>query len=127
MKFVGKIAICAVLVGAAHEPSLAAGVLGICGSQFYPPAAVAAHIEGANIVLVTIGADGSVKGVQINKSSGNTDLDNASLTCVKTGWHFKPATQDGVPVESQKLYQITWKLTGQPTSGQNVAPPASTP
>ena len=62
--------------------------------NYYPEAAVRANAEGTAIVAFTIGADGFVKEPKIEKSSGNADLDAASLQCV-TGWQYIPARRGG--------------------------------
>ncbi len=66
----------------------------------YPPDALAAGKEGSVTVLVTIGKDGVVRASEIFESSGDRALDQAATDAVLQ-WRFKPAMQDGVPIESQ--------------------------
>jgi iron complex outermembrane recepter protein len=51
------------------------------------------------VLLVTIGADGSVQSVGVAESAGPA-LDAAAIAAV-TRWKFKAALRDGVPVESR--------------------------
>lgn len=81
-----------------------------CATAFYPPAAIKAHAEGTTRVMVHVAADGSVSGVDVVRSSGNDDLDEASRTCVMQAWRFRPALQDGKPIASTKEYEIRWML-----------------
>ena len=53
--------------------------------------------------------DGSVKDVTVSQSSGNADLDAASVTCVR-GWQYKPATRGGVPVEAAWQAAVRWAM-----------------
>jgi TonB family protein len=66
--------------------------------KYYPASAIAANIEGKVQLSFRIKTNGSVAHVVIVKSSGNADLDSASIRCVKT-WHYRPATRNGKKVE----------------------------
>jgi len=79
--------------------------------SYYPEAAVRANAEGSAIVAFTIAADGSVKDPKITKSSGNTDLDAASLQCV-SGWQYTPARRGGVAVDAPWQAAVQWKMHG---------------
>jgi TonB family protein len=81
-----------------------------CATAFYPPAAIKAHAEGTTRIMVHVAADGSVSGVDVVRSSGNDDLDEAGRTCVMQAWRFRPALQDGKPIASTKEYEIRWML-----------------
>jgi protein TonB len=91
---------------------LAAGKATRCASSFYPALAVRLNHEGATLVTVHIGADGSVTGADVAESSGHDELDQAAVSCVNRVWNFQPAMQNGHPVASTKQYRIVWKLTG---------------
>ncbi|HEY3821027.1 MAG TPA: TonB family protein [Polyangiaceae bacterium] len=62
----------------------------------YPPSALAAR-EHADVVLtVTVDADGHVSKVDVAKSSGHGDLDEAAIVAVRQ-WTFTPAMRDDKP------------------------------
>jgi TonB family protein len=52
-----------------------------------------------------------VKNLAIVKSTGDDDLDQATLTCV-SNWHYRPATRDGVAVEISWNAQVNWMMHG---------------
>lgn len=83
-----------------------------CQSSYYPPIATRLNQEGTTTVAVHVGADGSVTGVEVTNSSGHDSLDQAALRCIQHEWHFKPAMQNGVPVQTTKQYAIKWQLQG---------------
>lgn len=93
-------------------PVLAAGRGNNCASKYYPALAVRLNHEGATVVTVHVGADGSVQNVDVATPSGFNELDQAAVECVQHGWHFQPAMQSGTAVEGTKQYRIVWKLTG---------------
>jgi len=78
---------------------------------YYPEAAVRANAEGTTIMAFTVTSDGSVKDMVIDKSSGNADLDAATIRCVAQ-WHYMPAKRDGVAIETPWKAAIQWKLRG---------------
>ena len=65
----------------------------------YPPEAAQRGEQGTVVLRVTIGADGSVRRVDIARSSGWAILDRTARDRIAT-WHFHPATRDGKSVES---------------------------
>ncbi len=75
----------------------------------YPEAARRARIQGAVILELTIGKDGSVKNVKVLRGLrlGCTD---AAVEAVKK-WKFKPSTLNGKPVEV--IYVLTVKFSLQ--------------
>lgn len=83
----------------------------ICPIRYYPPAAIRANEEGTVTLTLTVTAQGGVKDLVIQTSSGFKDLDDATLICAKD-WQFTPATKNGVPVETSKKYMIDWSLFG---------------
>ena len=97
---------------AATAPTLAAGVGNNCAQRYYPAMAIRLSHTGATLVTIQIGADGSVSSASVSGSSGYDELDQAAITCVQNGWHFKPAEENGQPVASTKQYRIVWKLAG---------------
>lgn len=95
-------------------PRIGSGMPGAVGrphecSGFYPPEAIAAHAEGSAVLEFTVATDGSTKDVKIRSSSGNADLDAASLACVAT-WRYRPATRDGAPIEAPWQAKVMWAI-----------------
>jgi protein TonB len=93
-------------------PTLAASANNNCAAKYYPAMAVRLSHQGSTMVTVHIGADGSVASADVTGGSGYDELDQAAITCIQNGWHFKPAEQNGSPVASTKQYRIVWKLAG---------------
>ena len=74
----------------------------------YPPEAGRARIEGAVVLLATIGTDGSVKDVRIE--SGLPILAQAAIDAVRQ-WRYKPYLIDGEPVEVDSRITINFTLS----------------
>ena len=55
-----------------------------------------------------IGTDGSTKDIKLTKSSGDADLDKATLDCVAL-WKFFPAVQNGKAVEIDRNGGQHWR------------------
>jgi TonB family protein len=66
---------------------------------------------GPSVVSFVVTVDGEVKDPQITKSSGNAELDARATKCVLE-WRYKPAQQDGQPVEAMTSSSIFWKIRG---------------
>ncbi len=64
----------------------------------YPPDAARRHEQGIVTLRMHIAVDGHVSDIDVLISSGYRSLDEAARTKLAT-WHFKPALQDGLPVE----------------------------
>lgn len=65
----------------------------------YPPGLARRGIEGVATVRVLVGADGRVKAVESVRSNEEEFL-SATRDQALRKWRFKPATDDGVPVDS---------------------------
>jgi periplasmic protein TonB len=76
----------------------------------YPTAARRLEFEGRVELRVLIGIDGRVKQAELRKTSGHPVLDEAAMAHALKKWRFKPATEDGVPVESWTVVPITFEL-----------------
>ena len=80
------------------------------GNLNYPTEARNRGIEGSLQMLVTLAADGSVKQLEILKSSGYSILDDAAITTVRTASPFEPFPND----MRQRLDRLeiirTWKF-----------------
>ncbi|HWA30895.1 MAG TPA: energy transducer TonB [Rhizomicrobium sp.] len=73
----------------------------------YPPTALPDKESGAVVISATVEPDGTVKAVNLRKSSGYADLDQAAANAVN-GWKFIPATENGQPVEGKTAVQIVF-------------------
>ena len=76
----------------------------------FPELAAQNAVDGETIVAFTITADGKVSDASVETSSGNKQLDSASVLCVE-GWLFKPATSNGQAVALRTKADFSWKTT----------------
>lgn len=74
----------------------------------YPPEAGRERIEGTVVLLAVIGADGTVKDVQVQ--SGLPILAQAAIEAVKQ-WRYKPYMLNGEPVEVDSRITINFALS----------------
>lgn len=83
-----------------------------CNDRFYPPIAVRLNQEGTTRLRITVSAAGEVTDAKVVDSSGHDSLDEASVKCVMAGsWgKYKPAMQNGQPIDAQTDVSIQWKL-----------------
>ena len=88
-----------VSVGRPHE----------CASRFYPEASMRLNEEGTTLISFKVMTDGSVSDVTVSKSSGFPRLDEAAISCAGK-WRYKPATQEGNPVEASWQANVVWKV-----------------
>jgi len=77
--------------------------------QNYPEISVRLNEEGTTTLAFKIQTDGSVTNVTVAKSSGSERLDNAAVSCAER-WRYKPAIQEGNPVETNWQAAVQWKL-----------------
>jgi protein TonB len=77
----------------------------------YPEAARDAQIEGRVELMVSVNATGIVTNVRLVRTSGEPSLDQSALQTVRTRWKFRPARAAGIPVSSQVLVPITFRLS----------------
>ena len=75
----------------------------------YPPSLARQEIEGFAIVRLLIGSDGRVKDVQM-VSATEPEFFEATARQAKRYWKFKPATRDGIAVESWRQMTVRFKL-----------------
>lgn len=78
----------------------------------YTEKARRAHYEGTVVLMIVVGADGSVPEVAVVQPLG-LGLDESALRTVHR-WKFKPATRDGKPVAVRLLIEVTFKLYNPP-------------
>jgi protein TonB len=81
----------------------------VCGDKYYPPVSMRLNEEGTTLLSFKILTDGSITDITVAKSSGHDRLDQAAITCAGS-WRYKPATQNGQPVEVPWQTQVQWKL-----------------
>jgi periplasmic protein TonB len=75
----------------------------------YPPAEESRQRDGTVRVRVTIGADGRVKAIA--RISATSDAFwNATERHALSRWRFRPATEDGRPVESTKVMNVIFRI-----------------
>jgi protein TonB len=65
-------------------------------SPTYPPALLAARVEGVVKLRVEVDAQGQVTGAEVFVSSGRPEFDAAARTAVLR-WRFTPASQQAGP------------------------------
>ncbi len=75
----------------------------------YPSGMARQELEGFAKVNVRIGTDGRVKEV-VNIASTRDEFFEATRGQALSKWRFKPATRDGVPVESWREMKVTFQM-----------------
>jgi len=76
----------------------------------YPQKALREERSGTTGFRVTVGTDGRVVDCTITSSSGSPDLDDATCKNVTRRARFKPALEDGQPVQSTYTNRIRWVI-----------------
>ena len=77
----------------------------------YPPLAKQARISGTVMLSVIIGADGSVRDIQV--ISGHPLLIPAALEAVRQ-WKYSPTLLNGEPAEVSTQVDVNFTLSDQP-------------
>jgi protein TonB len=90
--------------GMAEKPRLRA-----CIPPKYPKDALRAGATGKSSISLLIGVDGSVHDAKVLKSSGTPSLDEAAVAALSK-CQFKPATENGKPVEAWLPTQYIWSI-----------------
>ncbi len=75
----------------------------------YPRISLQRREQGTVMLHVLVGADGLVQQIEISKSSGSRELDNAARDAVRH-WSFQPGTHGGVPYAAWALVPISFSL-----------------
>lgn len=75
----------------------------------YPPQLLRTNVEGKAVVRVLIGADGRVKQVAIIAADDPLFADATERQALRR-WRFKPATRDGVAVETWKQMTVRFEI-----------------
>lgn len=68
----------------------------------YPVEAARQGVNGSVMLLVTVGADGSARDVQVEKSTPQGVFDAAAVEAARQ-WRFNPGMRDGQPVEGGQV------------------------
>ena len=76
----------------------------------YPPVSRQLGEQGKVILRVLVGADGSPRRVELERSSGYHRLDRAAREAVER-WRFVPARRGDTPVEATVLVPIAFSLS----------------
>jgi len=66
----------------------------------YPPEEQRRGIGGTVILVISIDANGNVLDVEVEKSSGNRNLDRAAMQAARK-WRFNPEIKNGQKVPSR--------------------------
>lgn len=77
----------------------------------YPPSELRSEREGRVRVSVTIGTDGRVKAVRRLSATSDAFFE-ATRRHALARWRFRPATEDGRPVESRKVMNLLFRIDG---------------
>jgi len=75
----------------------------------YPDGARRQGRQGRAILHVEVRSDGTAGAVSIDRSSGDSRLDEAALAAVRR-WRFRPALRNGAPVASNVRIPIRFRL-----------------
>lgn len=73
----------------------------------YPAKEARDGIGGEVVLRVSVDAQGMVSDVQVERSSGNSNLDRSAMATARR-WRYLPAVQDGHPVDAGLLVPITF-------------------
>lgn len=75
----------------------------------YPPAMARQEVDGRVVVRVLIGTDGRVRAVEL-VSATDAAFFEATRRQALRAWRFKPATRDGVPVETWRTMTVRFEM-----------------
>ena len=75
----------------------------------YPLSLLEAGVESEVMLSLTIGADGTVDGVRVERGSGYRDFDTAAIEAVRR-WRFSPALVGDRPTAVRAIQRIRFSL-----------------
>ena len=78
-------------------------------NRYYPQLSVKLGEQGTTTLSFKIDTSGNVKDAVVASSSGSDRLDQATINCVSS-WRYKPAIQNGQPVEVTWQTAVKWQL-----------------
>jgi TonB family protein len=121
MKYLAAIFLLLPMAALAQSPPPVATSHGAC------PAAHHRFIKpecptGPTRLSFRIEPDGSVAGVTVDQSSGSAWLDEQAATCAAS-WIYKPAIQNGKPVEVPWRAEVAWHSTSPSCAPYGDMPP----
>jgi len=90
----------------------------------YPASAIKEKHSGTVRVEVSIDKAGLVSAVELAQTSGSAVLDAVAIERA-WNWKFKPATENGEPVESRVRVPVIFSLDGAPGESSESAEPAT--
>jgi protein TonB len=90
----------------------------------YPASAIKEKHSGTVRVEVSIDKAGQVSAVELAQTSGSAVLDAVAIERA-WNWKFKPATENGEPVESRVRVPVIFSLDGAPGESSESAEPAT--
>ncbi len=76
----------------------------------YPCDALLGGMEGTVVLQVLVGSDGRALEVRVHQGSRHRVLDDAARRQVLRHWRFRPAMQDGRPVQAVGLVPVEFRL-----------------
>jgi protein TonB len=79
----------------------------------YPAEAARRGEEGVVFLLVHIAPDGRASAIDVEQSSGYDRLDEAARAAV-SGWQFRPAMRDGLPMASSMEVEVHFDIRWKP-------------
>ena len=94
----------------AAPPTRANGITSTHSIPPYPPGAKKDNKEGTVVLHISISATGDVTNATVTKSSGVPELDQTAVSWVIAHWKYKPATDNGIAVDSQSDAQVVFNL-----------------
>lgn len=77
----------------------------------YPKDALQKNIGGTVVLVVDIAANGSVTGLKVERTSGNAQLDAATLEAAQK-WRFKPAMKNGKAIAGKVRVPVEFRPDG---------------
>ena len=75
----------------------------------YPPEEQRRGIQGTTVLVISIDASGGVLDVEVEKSSGNRNLDRAAVQAARR-WSFNPEIRNGQKVASRVRVPVEFKM-----------------
>jgi protein TonB len=75
----------------------------------YPESARRQGVEGTVLLKVRVTQQGRVEAVQLERSTGHQDLDQAAIEAVRR-WRFEPARRGNQTMAVWALIPVTFKL-----------------
>jgi protein TonB len=75
----------------------------------YPPSSMRQREQGTVLLRVLVDANGGVQRIEIERSSGHTQLDVAAREAVQRA-HFKPVLRDGKAIPAWGIVPIEFRL-----------------